>query len=212
MTLKTKAKPAKSGNLKTEKRAAPQTARKPAAVSLTPGKATQGGGKPVSASTPSVGPSTTPAAGTPAARSSKAAVAAASLLKNATPDELADLAHAPFPHDELTTATLADPGLANRLEAISRLALDKLEDILLAPCAPDDERLRKDQLAAAQVVLNTQVRVDENKLKERVVQATRRDWFAISRQLREDNPQLYRLRSPCTLGEDEDDETGKLLS
>jgi len=94
-----------------------------------------------------------------------------------------------------------DPGLAAKLEEVSRLALDKLEDVLLTPCAPDDAQLRRDPLTAAQVILNTQVRVDETKLKERAIKTTQRDRFAIARQLREENSQLYRLRS--TLRESE---------
>jgi hypothetical protein len=50
----------------------------------------------------------------------------------------------------------ADPGLAAKLEEVSRLALDKLEDFLLAPCAPDTSAFAK-TLSAAQIILNTQI-------------------------------------------------------
>ena len=130
--------------------------------------------------------------------------AAASLLSNASPEELAAAASAAQPslgpHSvpvaQLTTAdALADPGLADKLETVSRLALDKLEDILLMPCGPDDAQLRRDQLAAAQVILSTQVRVDENKLKAHAIKPEHKDWFAISQQMRREHPHLYRRRA-----------------
>ncbi|MGA7323003.1 MAG: hypothetical protein WBX25_00620 [Rhodomicrobium sp.] len=124
---------------------------------------------------------------------SKLLTAATPLTKQATAEERA----ATKPIAELTRADA--PHLGTRLEALVHLSLYKLEEILLAPCAPEDTALRKDQIAAAQIILNTQVRVDENKLKAQTLKEKPIDFLAELMAIREKHPQLYRRRDAAKL-------------
>ena len=62
------------------------------------------------------------------------------------------------------------PGdMAAELEAVAHLGLKNLRDILTAPLDLEDTSLLRAKNAAASTVLNTQVKIDENRLRAGVV-------------------------------------------
>ncbi len=54
--------------------------------------------------------------------------------------------------------------------------------------------MRKDQIAAAQIVLNTQVKVDENNLRAQAIKKDPVDHLARLMAVRDEAPWLYKLR------------------
>ena len=71
------------------------------------------------------------------------------------------------------TLEAADNSLALKLERVTEKALDKADDILSLPLPePDDANfsaILRSQNAAANTILTTQVRVDENRLRKQQV-------------------------------------------
>jgi hypothetical protein len=63
-------------------------------------------------------------------------------------------------------ATVERETLAPELEAVTRLGLQKLEQILRVPTDPGDGNLLRAQTAAASVAVNVQMRVDETRMKQ----------------------------------------------
>jgi acyl-CoA reductase-like NAD-dependent aldehyde dehydrogenase len=63
-------------------------------------------------------------------------------------------------------ATAERETLAPELEAVTRLALEKMTQILKIPTDRGDGNLLRAQTAAAAIAINTQMRADEAKLKQ----------------------------------------------
>ena len=59
--------------------------------------------------------------------------------------------------------------MASELEAVAQLGLKNLRDILTAPLDFEDNSLLRAKNAAANTVLSTQVKVDENRLRSAAV-------------------------------------------
>jgi hypothetical protein len=59
--------------------------------------------------------------------------------------------------------------MASELEAVAQLGLKNLRDILTAPLDFEDTSLVRAKNAAANTVLSTQVKVDENRLRSAAV-------------------------------------------
>jgi len=92
----------------------------------------------------------------------------------------------------LASQCRADTELAKHLADLAREALDVLEEILILPTTPQNINAK---LAAAQTVINTQVRVDDQMLRTQEVVQARADIFEAFARIRAENPQLYRGRS-----------------
>jgi hypothetical protein len=63
-------------------------------------------------------------------------------------------------------ATMGEGTLAPELERVTRLALQKVEQILRLPTDPSDGNLLRAQTAAAAFAVNAQLRTDETRLRE----------------------------------------------
>jgi hypothetical protein len=69
------------------------------------------------------------------------------------------------PVAEVATAERGD-SLAPELEAVTRLALEKMTQILRIPTDRDDGNVLRAQTAAAALVVNAQLRADETRMKQ----------------------------------------------
>ena len=77
------------------------------------------------------------------------------------------LGSAPPIHKKGAVKRPQQPNMADELALVAQLGLKSLRDILSAPAEYDDAPLLRAKNAAAQTVLNAQLRADENRLQQR---------------------------------------------
>jgi hypothetical protein len=77
------------------------------------------------------------------------------------------LGSAPAIRQEAIIERPATDNMADELALVAQLGLKNLRDILSAPAEYDDGPLLRAKNAAAQTVLNAQLRADENRLQQR---------------------------------------------
>jgi hypothetical protein len=100
--------------------------------------------------------------------------------------------------EPMAKVATAEERLAPELEAVTRLALEKMTQILKMPTNPGDGNILRAQTAAAGLVVNAQLRADEAKLK----QARRTDIMArIIEMMKEEKAKLVEMEAQIAADE-----------